>query len=193
MSPAIAFFRSVVLGTFVLMLVVLVSLLVMGSRPGARDVHGTIVIRRAPEQVWPWLVEPSRLPRWVGGLAEVRQDSATASGVGDRQTWMLAGADTSQHAAVVGTVTRNEPPFARDVHARLAGVFTVDLSYRLASDPHGTRLEQTSRLRYGPWVARLLQPLMTGAARHQLEADLARLDSLVEAEPAPGETSASAR
>lgn len=184
------FFKALVLGTFVLLVVVVLALVVLGARPGARDVHGSIVIRRTPEQVWPWLVEPARVPKWVSGIAAVRLDSTTASGVGERQTWIPSGGGDEAQAQVLVTVTRNEPPHARDVHSRLAGFFDADVAYRLTPVPEGTRFEETSRFHYGPWIARLLQPAMMGAARATIAADLARLDSLVSAEGVAADSSA---
>ena len=40
----------------------------------ANDARAEAVIAASPEAVFPWLVEPERIARWIGGTVECRAD-----------------------------------------------------------------------------------------------------------------------
>jgi uncharacterized protein YndB with AHSA1/START domain len=187
---AIRLFKTVVLGTAIMILGGFAALVCLGFRPGASSTSSTIEIARPPEVVWAWLTEPARLTRWVGWLTSVKQDSTSADGIGGRQSWTLHDPNMAQDVVVIGTVTEQDAPRLRRVHVRTPGMFSGDYAYTLTPVAGGTRLQQSAHFRYDMWFARLMEPLVTPQASRKAREDQARLKQLAEAEPADSNAAA---
>ncbi len=179
--------KKVLLGllSLVVALIVIgvVVLLAVGKRDEAGRNTATIQIERPPAQVFPWVTEPARLKQWIGGLDESTPLTDEGLKVGAR----------SREVVVVGngryemetTVTDLEVP-ARLVVAIQSEGFKVDARYDLVESGDGTFLSYACISRYEQPLARLMEPLVTREAQKKIEADLARLKGLVEAEPWSG-------
>jgi uncharacterized protein YndB with AHSA1/START domain len=143
----------------------------------------TVALSRTPAQVWPFLVDWERLPRWMGEMRDVRITSARREGVGVEAiaTVRIAGISTRDRIRV----TRWEPPNVLEI-AHLGWVKGTG-QLQLSPVRNGSGLEWCETL-LPPWGAlgrlgmRAILPLMRRVFRRDLE----RLKRLVE-EHAPRE------
>ncbi len=173
-----------VLGIIVALLVVgAVVLLVLGRREGAGRNTVTIQIDRPPAQVFPWITEPERLKRWVGGLVESvpLTDGGLEEGARSREVIAMG----AEHFEMETTVVDVEAPHRLVVTITSEG-FVVDARYDLVESGGGTFFSYVCISRYENAFARLMEPLVTRAAQKKIEEDVERLKSLVEAEPWSG-------
>lgn len=156
------------------------TLLALGRREGAGWNTASVAIAAPPEAVFPWLTEPARLQRWVGGMVdgEVVTPGPVRPGSRSRETVMMG----SERTEMVSTVTALEPGRALEVSIDGDG-FRMDTRYEVEADGRGgTRLRFQGVTRYERPFPRLMEPVITPAAQEKLEEDLARLKALVEAE-----------
>ncbi len=145
-----------------------------------RNEH-TIEIARPPAVVFPYLTEPELLKRWVGGLTTFEAVDGESASVGaqSRQVMVIRGREWK----LDGELTALEPD--RFVQARMEGKgLLVTTSYALEPIESGTRLTATVESDFSLLVARLFGGLVSREAQRKLHADLARLEALVESEPA---------
>ena len=143
-----------------------------------RNEH-TVEIARPPATVFPYLTEPERLKRWVGGLTTFEAVDGESAHVGaqSRQVMVIRGREWK----LDGELTALEPD--RFVEARMVGKgVTAKTTYVLEPVERGTRLTATVESEYSLLVARLLGGLVSREAQKKLRADLARLEALVETE-----------
>jgi uncharacterized protein YndB with AHSA1/START domain len=143
-----------------------------------RNEH-TIEIARPPAAVFPYLTEPERLKRWVGGLTTFEAVDGESAQVGaqSRQVMVIRGREW----VLDGELTALEPD--RLVQARMEGRgFTATTSYSLEPVESGTRLTATVESEFSLLVRRLFGGLVNREAQKRLRADLARLEALVESE-----------
>ena len=141
-----------------------------------RNEH-TIEIARPPATVFPYLTEPERLKRWVGGLTtfEAAEGESAHVGAQSHQVMAIRGREWK----LVGELTALEPD--RLVQARMVGKgFAARTSYLLEPVEGGTRLTATVESEFSLLVGRLLGGLVSHEAQKKLRADLARLEALVE-------------
>ena len=167
-----------------LLVLAVIVLLILGRRESAGRMQASIEIARPPGQVFAWLTEKDKLPRWVGWLVEVRESGPP--GVGARRVWVMDDPNMNQKIEVLGEITTHEPPHRLAVHTSMQGGFDGTVVYTLTElDSGRTRLEGASEWRFHHWFANLLKPVVMRQARKKMRDDLARLKSLVEAEPPP--------
>lgn len=143
-----------------------------------RNEH-TIDIARPPSVVFPYLTEPERLKQWVGGLVTFDAVDGESARVGaqSRQVMVIRGREWK----LDGELTAFDP--YRLVQARMQGKgFTARTSYVLEPVESGTRLTATVESEFSLLVGRLFGGLVSREAQKKLQADLARLEALVEAE-----------
>lgn len=171
-----------------LVVVAVGALVIMGQRDAAGRNDTTIEIARPRDEVYAWITEPSKLTQWVDWLVEVRQDPPGPDGVVRREVWVMDDPNTRQRMELESTMLRVERPRLVSATVGVPGMFTGEVSYEL-TDLGGTRtrLDYRSRFTYGPWLYRLIEPLVTPEAQKKLEADLAKMKRLAEAAPRPGD------
>lgn len=159
----------IVLGLFALFLV--------GRRPGAGRVSGTVELGVPPAEAIAWLTEPSKLRRWVGWLAEVKGDTSAAV-VGRKQQWVM---DDGKSGALTMSIelTGYAPPDSMRARLTVPGLVEGDNRYVLEDLLAGTRLTVTGQYRHPNPMIALLEPLATPEAQAKLRADLARLRDVV--------------
>jgi uncharacterized protein YndB with AHSA1/START domain len=143
-----------------------------------RNEH-SVEIAAAPGDVFPWLADPERRLRWMGALVESESLTEGPPELGSRYRDVFE--DHGQRIELEAELVEVEP--GERLTARLVSKgFEATSSQRLEADGADTRLTATVDTRYTMLAARLLAPLVTRHAQKQLEADLARLKELVEAE-----------
>jgi hypothetical protein len=89
--------------------------------------------------------------------------------------------DRGQRIEIEADVERHEPPSLLQVRLE-ADLFIATSTQRLEPTAEGTRLTTVVETDYTKRLARLAGPLFARHAQRQLEADLAALKELVEAE-----------
>jgi carbon monoxide dehydrogenase subunit G len=135
-----------------------------------------IDIDATPETIFPWLIEPDRLARWIGGFvgSEALTDGGARLGARSRDTL----SEGSRTIVVETEITEFQPGRLMRVHIE-AGSFRSDDSYRLIPADQGTRLVYTSDVHLGG-LMRLMAPIVTRQLRARAERDLATLKRVIE-------------
>jgi carbon monoxide dehydrogenase subunit G len=134
----------------------------------------SINISRPPEEVFPWLLEDDKVPRWTSDLD--RYEVRGPLGVGGHavQTLSLAGGLTLDLE-----ITRYDPPRGAETRFESNGV-KLTSAYELAPNGAGTRLTQTLDAKAGGITARMLIPVVQGRLEKKLATDLGRLKGVLE-------------
>lgn len=146
-----------------------------------RNEH-SIVIAAAPADVFPWLADSERRLRWMGALVESEALTDGPPELGSRYRDVFE--DHGQRIELEAELVEVKP--GERLTAKLVSKgFESTSSQQLEAADGGTRLSAAVETRYTMLAARLLAPLVTRHAQKQLEADLARLKELVEAEAGP--------
>ena len=120
-----------------------------------------IVIERPREAVWEWASDPRHWHRWEERLSDVRVEDYE--------------------------ITENTPP-RRQVVRAMSGRFPFEGTLELSEDVMGTRVRQTVDAGPEDALARFVfvvaRPLVRRSMRRRIEAQLARLKTMVELEAA---------
>jgi uncharacterized protein YndB with AHSA1/START domain len=134
-----------------------------------------IALKASPAEVFPYLVEPDRLKRWLGGFVESRPLDGTEAGLGAKSVDVIR--DNGREVLMHTEIRRYEPPNRLEVSIRAPGMEAVS-DYRLAGD-ETTELTHRQQVRFRGFL-RLMAPFIGGAMRRRLADDLARLREAVE-------------
>lgn len=139
----------------------------------ARTEH-SVEIDRAPEEVFPWLLEEDKVPQWTTGLqAYQRLDSGPLrTGARFRQVLEVSG----ERFTVELEVTRYEPPQRAESRFEVRGIEVVN-TYALTG---ATKLTQSLDASGGGLKGRLLIPVIQPHLERKLQADLAALRALLQ-------------
>jgi uncharacterized protein YndB with AHSA1/START domain len=139
----------------------------------------TVEIERPPGAVFPYLTEPDRLLRWVGGLRSFVPEDGEEAQVGSRsrQRMRVAGREWD----FKGEILELEPHKRLVVCVRGHGLQMTN-TYVLEPTGKGTRLAVGARTELGRVFGRLLGGFVRHEGQRKLETDLGRLAKLVEAE-----------
>jgi uncharacterized protein YndB with AHSA1/START domain len=165
-------------------------------RPEHGHVFAETEINRPAAQVFPWITRPDLLQKWVGSLTEMTLDSPAANGGEVGKRYRMAQFDNvdNQTMEMELTVTEYVPNERFGIQSDSLGDpvngFTETAVYRLTADGTHTHLSFDIHTTYRGKLPRVLEPLVTPAARKKVQQDLARLKTLVEAEPAIPEAEA---
>ena len=143
-----------------------------------RNEH-TLEIAAPPGVGFPWVADSESSLRWMGGLVEREPLTQGPPELGSRYRDVFE--DHGQRIELEAELVEVEP--GERLTARLVSKgFESTSSQRLEAAGAGTRLTAAVETRYTMLAARLLAPLVTRHAQKRLEADLACLKELVEAE-----------
>ena len=137
----------------------------------ARFSH-TVEIPRAPAEVFPWLLEADKVPRWTSHLETYQQLDGGALGAGSRVRQVL---DVSgRRIDVELEVTRYDPPRGAETRFETNGIEVVN-AYALEAAGAATRLTQSVDAKPGGLTARMLVPIVQPRLEEKLTHDLERL------------------
>jgi uncharacterized protein YndB with AHSA1/START domain len=134
----------------------------------------TVTIPRPPEDVFPWLLEGDRVPRWMSNLEAYEPEGAVGPGSKIRQRLEVGG----QTFDVAMEVVRYEPPREAETRFSTNGV-DIEATYTLAPDGAGTRLTQSLEAKARSLPARLIVPAVQPRLERKLIGDLERLRTLL--------------
>ena len=131
----------------------------------------TVEIPRPPEEVFPWLLEQDKVPRWTGHLERYEQlDGAIGTGSRVRQVLEISGRTID----VELEITRYDPPRGAETRFETNGIKVVT-EYALQGNGAGTRLTQSLEAKAGGLGGRMLLPVVQPRLEQKLTEDLERL------------------
>lgn len=168
-----------VLGVFALLIVLFFVMMyvVSGGAKGVGRNEASVVINKPAEEVFPWLTEPDKLTKWIGGLTESKALTEGGLRVGAKsQETVEVGEERTLMQVEVMEVA---PPKLLVVRITSEG-FDGDARYTLEPEGGATRLRYVGDFTYKVFMMKLLEPLITPAAQGKLEQDLNVLKGLVE-------------
>jgi uncharacterized protein YndB with AHSA1/START domain len=146
----------------------------------AQQTRAETLIAAPPAAVFPWLYEPERIARWVGGTVECRAmgDGALCPGGRLHQVVDQAGRRLDIDIAIAEC----DPPSRLVLDQAISGLFDMTLTQELEERDGGTFLVTSLSAELRSIAARLAAPLVAPQVKAKLADDLARLKALVEAE-----------
>jgi uncharacterized protein YndB with AHSA1/START domain len=144
-----------------------------------RSQFGVTIPGRSPADVFPWLFDVDKVPRWTGSLERYERLDAGELRVGSRVRQLLRVAD--RDLTLDMEITRLDPPVAAESRFDAAGIRVVN-AYTLAAADGGTRLTQAIDAEPSGFKARMLAPILQPRLQEKLEGDLARLREVLAAE-----------
>jgi uncharacterized protein YndB with AHSA1/START domain len=131
----------------------------------------SVEIPQPPTDVFPWLLEEDKVPKWTGNLQRYEQlDGVLGTGSRVRQVLEVSG----RRIDVELEVTAYEPPSGAQTRFSTNGIEVVS-SYALEAAGAGTRLTQTVEAKPSGLTARLLVPVLQPRLAEKLTQDLERL------------------
>ena len=156
-----------------------------GFRKGAGRNSATVEIFRPPAQTWRYLTNDDLVKKWVSGLTEIRHLTPGVEGVGNRfeMTVVMDGERTDMVMAITAYVPNRQIAFKLESFGSPSMGFIETGEYAIVEQDRHTLLTLTGTSKYYPFRLQLMEPLITPSAQKKLVGDLARLKSLVEAEP----------
>jgi uncharacterized protein YndB with AHSA1/START domain len=138
----------------------------------------TVTLAQPPEAVFPWLLEPEHVPRWMGNV-EVYEplDGAEPLRAGSRvrETLLVSG----QRFAFELEITSYEPPHSAESRFSTNGV-ELHNTYAVVAADGGSRLTQSLDAKATSFGARMLIPVVQPRLERKLTEDLERLKALLE-------------
>ena len=132
----------------------------------------SVEIPRPPAEVFPWLLEEDKVPRWTGHLERYERldDGPLGQGSKVRQVLDVSGRTID----VTLEVTGYQPPSGAQTRFSTNGIDVVS-SYALEAAGAGTRLTQSIEAKPSGLSARVLVPVIQPRLEKKLTEDLERL------------------
>lgn len=132
----------------------------------------SVAIPRPPAEVFPWLLDEDKVPRWTGHLERYERVDGGPLGPGSkvRQVLEVSGRTID----VTLEITGYEPPTGAQTRFNTNGIEVVN-SYALEAAGGGTRLTQSVEARPSGFSARMLVPVVQPRLEQKLTEDLERL------------------
>jgi uncharacterized protein YndB with AHSA1/START domain len=131
----------------------------------------TVEIPRPPEDVFPWLLEEDKVPRWTSHLETYQAlDGALGTGSRVRQILDVSG----RRIDVELEITSYDPPRGAETRFNTNGIEVVN-AYALEAAGAGTRLTQSVDAKPSGLTARMLVPIVQPRLEEKLTQDLERL------------------
>jgi len=134
----------------------------------------SVTIRRPPNEVFAFLVDPANIPKWNYAIDSARQVSAGPLGVGTRIQQTRSVPRPTTEELVITELVPERRILLEDI-----GPLSGTLIYQIEEVPEGTRLTNTADLS-GRGPLRLLVPLASSRVRDAVAANLDKLRGLLE-------------
>jgi carbon monoxide dehydrogenase subunit G len=134
----------------------------------------SVEIAKPPEDVFPWLLEEDKVPRWTSDLKSYEVRGPLAPGARLRQELAIGGGLTLDLE-----LSGYDPPRTAESRFSTNGVNLVT-RYALESSGGGTRLTQTLDAKASSLTARMLIPVVQGRLEKKVAGDLERLRQVLE-------------
>jgi carbon monoxide dehydrogenase subunit G len=143
--------------------------------------ESTVTVARPPAEVFPWLIEADRVPRWMSGLEayEPLEPGALRVGSKIRQRLSVSG----QQLSFELELTELEPPRRAVLRFEGSG-FRAANEYTVSEAPAGSRVSWVVSGDTTSFKAKLIAPMVQAKLQEKHDGDLARLRALLEDEAA---------
>jgi carbon monoxide dehydrogenase subunit G len=132
----------------------------------------SVEIPRPPADVFPWLLDQDKVPRWTGHLERYERLDGGPLGHGSRVRQVLEV--SGRTIDVTLEITGYEPPSGAQTRFSTNGIQVVS-SYALEAAGAGTRLTQSLEAKPSGLSARMLVPVIQPRLEKKLTEDLERL------------------
>ena len=143
---------------------------------GVVENRASVEIAQPVDVVFPYLVDPDRIPLWLDGVVESRSLTGPGTFVGARSIEVIEVDGERQELELKVIEYEENALLAVRIKSDL---MTASNRYRVSAIPRGTRIDYDSVTEGRGWV-RLVAPLLHGPIQEKLEADLARLKQILE-------------
>jgi uncharacterized protein YndB with AHSA1/START domain len=147
-----------------------------------RKVKVGVRIDRPVEDVFAYVIAVETMPEWRGDVAGAVQVTDGPIGVGTRIR--AGGRFLGRPLGIVVEVTELEPG-AVFAYRPVSGPLRTHNVYTFESEAGGTQIFLTDEIELGG-ILGLLEPVMARIVRRQYQANLGRLKTILEAQPARG-------
>jgi carbon monoxide dehydrogenase subunit G len=139
--------------------------------------ESAVTVARPAADVFPWLLDADKVPRWVTGLEVYEPLSPGPLAVGSRiRQELVVSGHRLKFELELATL---DPP--REAEQRFEGSgFRAANHYLLADAGGGTRVTWAISGETTSFSARMLAPMVQGRLQEKLDGDLARLRGLLE-------------
>jgi len=139
-------------------------------------IEHAVTLPRPAGEVFPWLFDEDKVPRWTSGLDTYEKLDAGPLAVGSRikQSLVVSGQRLSFELEVVSL----DPPRAAESRFETQG-FKARQLYALTSSDGQTTLTQTIQADVSSFTARMLAPMIEPRLQEKVERDLAALRGLL--------------
>jgi carbon monoxide dehydrogenase subunit G len=135
----------------------------------------SIAVPKPPAEVFPWLLEADKVPRWTGDLAGYEQLGPLGPGAKVRQVLSFSGS----HVTLDVDVTRYEAPKLAETRFSTNGVEVTNLYTVEPDGGSGSRVTQQLDAKATSLTARMVIPVVQGRLEKKLTDDLERLRGLL--------------
>jgi carbon monoxide dehydrogenase subunit G len=135
----------------------------------------SIDVPKPPADVFPWLLEEDKVPRWTGDLDSYEQLGPLGAGSKVRQVLAIGG----NHITLELEVTRYDPPHGAESRFSTNGVDVVN-TYTVEPAGAGSRVTQELDAKASSFTARMLIPVLQGRLEKKVTDDLERLRGVLE-------------
>jgi hypothetical protein len=130
----------------------------------------SVELPRPPAEVFPWLLEADKVPRWTSHLKAYEPHGFVGHGARIRQVLEVNGRTIDVELEVIGY----QPPTGAQTRFSTNGIDVVS-GYALEASGAGSRLTQTIEAKARSLGARLIVPVVQPRLEEKLTEDLARL------------------
>jgi carbon monoxide dehydrogenase subunit G len=143
--------------------------------------ESTVTIAKPPAEVFPWLIEPDKVPEWMSGLEryEPVEPGPLRAGSKINQELVVSG----YHLRFELEVAELDPPRRAVMRFEGSG-FKAANEYTVAEDAGGARVTWVVSGDATSLKARLIVPMVQAKLQSKHDEDLARLRALLEGEAA---------
>ena len=145
----------------------------MGYRTPMQRIERTARVETAPEALFAYIADLSKLPEWQSGIVDARPqgDGVLRKGAVAIVTRDLMG----QHITAPLTVTELEPPRRLGIASEVSGVKVAGI-LDLAEADDGTATDLTFAMEIrGSLLTVFMEPMIASAAKSEVDASLERL------------------
>jgi carbon monoxide dehydrogenase subunit G len=130
----------------------------------------SIDVPKPPTEVFPWLLEQDKVPRWTSDLASYEQLGPLGQGSKVRQVISLG----ANHLTLDLEVTGYDPPRSAESRFSTNGVEVIN-TYTVEAAGAGSRVTQELDAKASSFAARMLIPIVQGRLQKKVTEDLERL------------------
>jgi carbon monoxide dehydrogenase subunit G len=141
-----------------------------------------VAVAKLPADVFPWLLEADKVPRWMTGLEVYEPLDPGPLRIGSRIRQELSVSGHALHFEL--EVARLEPPHAAVMRFQGSG-FKAANEYGVRAAGSGSEVTWVISGNTTSFKARLIAPMVQAKLQEKLVTDLARLRSVLESEAAP--------